>query len=144
MVVDLAALPGTRLPEGRFTITAEENARLVRALGGRGLSEGEAHPVWGYIATQRGIGIDVADLLALAAFDIADGPMLASCMLTFAIPLRVNREYRVEGEVVGVERKDGRRAGMFDLLTVEERLLEGERLAATVRNVFVLPRKERA
>lgn len=144
MAVDLDTLPGTRLPVGRFTITDEENDRLVRALGGSSLLEGEAHSVWAYIAAQRGIGISVQDLLALAGFDIADGPMLASCQLTFATPLRVDREYRVEGEIVALERKRGRRAGAFDLLTVEERLLEGRQLVSTVRNVFVLPRKEHA
>lgn len=144
MAVELDALAGTKLPEGRFTISDEENGRLVQALRSGPLENDEAHPVWGYIAAQRGIGIAVSELLALAGFNVADGPMLASCTLTFTEPLQVGREYRVEGEVVGLERKHGRRAGVFDLLTVEERLVVGDRASASVRNVFVLPRRPKA
>jgi hypothetical protein len=134
-----AHLAGTSLPEGSFTITADEQARLADALG----SEGDgAHPVWAYIATQRGIGIGVAELCALADFDVADGPMLGSVELTYAGRIEVDVPYRVTGEVVGVERKQGRKAGTFDVLTFRERLIDpaGAEVAAAT-NTFILPRR---
>jgi hypothetical protein len=135
--------PPTALPEGVFTITAEDQALLSEALG-RG-DAGGAHPVWAYIATQRGIGISVADLCALADFDVNDGPMLGSVELTYAAPIELGIEYRVTGEVLGIERKHGRKAGTFDVMTFRERLLapDGAEVASAT-NTFILPRRETA
>jgi hypothetical protein len=137
----LEHLPGTELPAGSFTITAAEQAELEAALG-RGANAG-AHPVWAYIAAQRGIGIGVAELCALAGFDVGDGPMLGSVELTYGGELELDVEYRVTGEVVSIERKHGRRAGTFDVLTFRERLLApGGAEAASVTNTFILPRRD--
>jgi hypothetical protein len=137
----LEHLPGMELPAGSFTVTPEDQAQLAASLG-RGAPEG-AHPVWAYIATQRGIGISVADLCALADFDVDDGPMLGSVEMTYSRPLELGVEYRVTGEVVGIERKHGRKAGTFDVMTFRERLLapDGAEVASTT-NTFILPRRE--
>lgn len=135
-------LPGTELPAGAFTITPEEQERLASALGGDALG-GDPHPIWAYIATQRGIGIGVAELCALADFDVDDGPMLGSVELTYSAPLELGVEYTVTGEIVGIERKHGRKAGTFDILTFRERLLapDGAEVASTT-NTFILPRRD--
>jgi hypothetical protein len=135
--------PGTELPAGSFTITPGEQGRLIGALGGTTF-EG-AHLVWAYIATQRGIGISVADLCALADFDVDDGPMLGSVEMTYSRPIELGVEYRVTGEVVGIERKHGRKAGTFDVMTFRERLLapDGAEVASAT-NTFILPRRETA
>lgn len=132
---------GTTLPAGSFTITPGEQERLAGALGGTSFAG--AHLVWAYIATQRGIGISVADLCALADFDVADGPMLGSVELTYSRPIELGVEYQVTGEVVGIERKHGRKAGTFDVMTFRERLLapDGAEVASTT-NTFILPRRE--
>ena len=129
------------MPAGTFTITPGEQQQLVGALGGTSF-EG-AHLVWAYIATQRGIGISVADLCALADFAVEDGPMLGSVEMTYSRPLELGVEYRVTGEVIGIERKHGRKAGVFDVMTFRERLLapDGAEVASTT-NTFILPRRE--
>lgn len=140
-VPGLEHLPGTALPEGSFTITPDEQHRLADSLGGA--SGDGAHPAWAYIATQRGIGISVADLCALADFDVNDGPMLGSVELIYAGEIEIGVEYRVTGEVVGIERKHGRKAGTFDIMTFRERLLAPDGAeVATSTNTFILPRRE--
>jgi hypothetical protein len=137
--VRLAA--GTELPAGSFTITASDQEQLVATLG-REATGGDPHPIWAYIATQRGIGIGVAELCALADFDVDDGPMLGSVELTYSGPLELGVEYTVTGEIVGLERKQGRKAGTFDVLTFRERLLApGGAEVATTTNTFILPRR---
>jgi hypothetical protein len=135
-------LAGRELPEGAFTITREEELRLAEALDSPP-DASHPHPVWAFIATQRGIGLEVDELCALADFDIADGPMLGSVELTYARPLELDTAYRVTGEIVGVERKQGRRTGVFDVLTFSERLVtpHGE-VIATSTSRFILPRRE--
>jgi hypothetical protein len=134
-------LPGTVLPEGTFTITAEEQEQLAGALGSA--ADDGAHPVWAYFAPQRGIGIGIADLCGLADFDVADGPMLGSVDLTYASPLEVGVPYRVTGEMLAIERKQGRKTGTFDVMSFRLRLIgpDGEEVAS-VTNSFILPRRE--
>jgi hydroxyacyl-ACP dehydratase HTD2-like protein with hotdog domain len=86
----------------------------------------------------------VADLLARADFAIEDGPLLGSCGLAFATPLRVGVPYDVVGEIVDVERKQGR-SGTFDVLRFRERLLDAVGTeVASATNVFILPRQAAA
>lgn len=141
-VAGLEELPGTVLPAGSFTISASENADLAGVLEGPAPAGEAAHPLWAYIATQRGIDIGITELCALADFDVADGPMLGSTKLTYGEPLQVGVEYAVQGEVVDIVRKEGR-SGTFDILTFRERLLdpEGEE-AASATNTFILPRRQ--
>jgi hypothetical protein len=135
-------LAGTELRAGSFTITPADQEQLVSALG-RGVASGDPHPIWAYIAAQRGIGIGVAELCALADFDVDDGPMLGSVELTYAAPLELGVEYTVTGEVVDLERKHGRKAGTFDVLTFRERLLApGGAEVASTTNTFILPRRD--
>jgi len=139
----LERLAGTPFPEGSFTIAAEEDAELREIIGSEPSTGGLAHPLWAYIATQRGIGISVADLCRLADFDIADGPMLGSTELEYAATLRPGVAYRVVGEIVDVVRKHGR-SGTFDVLRYRERLLDGADTVATTTSTFILPRLEDA
>jgi hypothetical protein len=141
-VAGLEELPGTELAAGSFTIDASENADLAEVLEGPTPAGDVAHPLWAYIATQRGIDIGIAELCALADFDVADGPMLGSTKLTYGKPLRVGVEYAVKGEIIDIVRKEGR-SGTFDILTFRERLLDADgEEAASATNTFILPRRQ--
>ena len=52
------SLDGTKL----FTISAEENAKLCRSVGVEPATDGTAHPIYYYIATQVAMGKTVAGL----------------------------------------------------------------------------------
>jgi hypothetical protein len=138
-----ATLPGTALPEGSFTISAEENGKVIDILGATPDAASEANPMWAFIATQRGIGISVAELCALADFDVNDGPMMAGWQVVFHDKLLVGHPYRVTGEITDIVRKRGK-SGLFDLMTFVERLVDGDgRDVVETTTTFVLPRKSR-
>jgi hypothetical protein len=138
------SLPGTPLPEGTFTITEVDERRVLDVIGGAPTADGAAHPLWAYIAAQRGIGISVADICGLAAFNVNDGPMLGSSHLEYHGPIRIGVPYRVTGEVLGIERKHGT-IGVFDLLEFREDLLaEDGSLVASSTSIYILPRREAA
>jgi hypothetical protein len=139
-IPELEHLAGTSLPEGTFTISDLEDEQLREVLHAPPSQSGVAHELWAYIATQRGIGISVADLCRIAQFDIADGPMLGSTELEYSSAMRIGTRYRVEGEVLGVERKHGR-SGTFDVMRYRERLLSGDDLIASATSTFILPRR---
>jgi hypothetical protein len=137
-----APLAGTPLTSGTIRIGLAENSSLESILGGSPSTEGgELHPLFGYIAPQRGIGTSIAALCELADFAIDDGPMLGTMELEFTGVLRPDTDYRVDGEVVDLMRKSSRRLGAFDLLTYQERLSDGSgRVVVTATTSFVLPR----
>jgi N-terminal half of MaoC dehydratase len=141
-VPGLEHLPGTELPAGTFTITAEEDARVLEVVGGEPSGDGSAHPLWAYIAPQRGIGISVAEICRLADFDVADGPMLGSSELELHAPIRLGQEYTVTGRVLSIDRKHGS-IGTFDLMAFREDLLDADgNLVAASTSTYVLPRRE--
>ena len=135
-------LPRTALASGTITIPQAESDRLATVLGSEPPASGRLHPLYGYIAAQRGIGVRIPELCALAEFDIDDGPMLGSLEVTIAGELEAGTEYAVDGEVLGIERKHGRTIGTFDVMTFRERLVAADgAVVATSRVSFVLPRK---
>lgn len=134
---------GTTLPGGTYELTAEENARLCRALGAAPDPEGRAHPLFYYVATQVGMGISVADLLRLCDFDVADGPLMTGSDMTLTEELRVGQVYEVEGEIVSLERKPSRTFGAVDKLRFRVRLRDtAQRIVVDCTNEWVLPRRE--
>ncbi len=134
-------LPGTKLPVGEFTILEEEQKLTLEIIGGTDSGPGVAHPLWAYIAPQRGIGITVDEICKLANFDMSDGPMLGSSHLEYRDKLRIGVSYEVTGEVIGIERKHGG-SGTFDVLEFREELREpgGEMVCAST-STYILPRR---
>lgn len=124
-----------------IVISAAENAELCASLGVCAAANGQAHPSYYYTATQVGMGISVAALCEACAFDVDDGPMLASSEAAFSGPILTDTPYQVRGEVLALTRKASRKLGAMDLLEYQLRLIapSGE-AAVQVKNVWVLPR----
>ena len=140
------AVAGTKLDGTEiFTISAVENAALCRSTGVEPATDGSAHPIYYYIATQVAMGQTVAGLCAVCEFDVEDGPMMGSSGVRFQSPLHTGGSYRVSGEILGLERKKSRKLGVMDVLTYRLRLHkpDGTTVLET-DNVWVLPRKELA
>ena len=135
-------ISGSALRSGSVTVTASDAARLEDVLGSPRPSAG-LHPLFAFIAAQRGIGVSVAELCEIAEFDVEDGPLLGSLDIEWSRPLHANAEYAVEGEINSLVRKHGR-SGVFDVLTFQERLVDTAGVAATVDAIFILPRHGRA
>ncbi|KFL47545.1 hypothetical protein IL54_2969 [Sphingobium sp. ba1] len=126
-----------------FTISAEENAALCRSTGIEPASDGTAHPIYYYVATQVAMGKTVAGVCEACQFDVDDGPMMGSSGVKFDAPLMVGTSYKVTGEILSLIRKRSRKLGVMDVLTYRLRLhlLDGMQVLET-HNVWVLPRKE--
>lgn len=130
-----------QLVPGEIRIAQAESIRLASVLRSPEPPAGRLHPLHAYIAMQRGIGTGIADLCAIANFEIEDGPMMGSIDLQIAADLLPDHTYKVAGEVVSLVRKTGSTLGDFDLLTYSERLIdESGQVVATATNTFVLPR----
>lgn len=137
---------GTRLDGAEpYAITAAQNAELCRSTGIEPATDGQAHPIYYYVATQVAMGLTVAQMCAACDFDVEDGPMMGSSEVRFAGSLKVDVPYRVTGEILDLVRKRSRKLGVMDVLTYRLRLHEdtGEAVLET-DNVWILPRGEPA
>jgi hypothetical protein len=137
---DYSHLIGHRFPGGRVTIP-DWLAWLWRDAVLADDAGPGVHPGLAYLAAVQGSGVTFQDIFDLADATAESGPMFGEQTLTFAAPLQVGTEYRVEGGITDVVRKHGRRAGTFDMLTFELRLLDADGSpVATNVNTFIFPR----
>jgi acyl dehydratase len=138
----LEELPGTRLPHGTLTLSTQDHRAFAQHVGADPEDDGTLTALWLVVSNLRGLGIRLDELFALAGCDMAvDGPMLGGCDMEMTRPVKLDQPYRTTGEVLSIERKSGRRAGVFDLMRVRVALADdhGEAAAVTVR--YVLPRR---
>ena len=84
------SLDGTKI----FTISLEENAALCRSTGVEPASDGSAHPIYYYIATQVAMGKTVAGVCETCEFDVEEGPMMGSSGVKFTEQLMVGESYK--------------------------------------------------
>jgi len=137
---DYSHLVGHRFPGGTVTIPGWLAWLWRDAVLAEDPASG-VHPGLAYLAAVQGSGVTFQDIFDLAGASAESGPMFGEQTLIFAAPLEIDVEYRVEGEITGVVRKHGRRAGTFDMLTFELRLRDGGGgLVATNVNTFIFPR----
>ena len=131
-------LAGHELPPGSARLEPYQNWLLHDAFYSPPRSE--PHPVAAFVLANRGIGISLTDLFALFGSDINDGPLLAESSIELHRPLAEDAEYQVRGVIESIERRRSRRIGPFDRITCRFDLLQSGDLAATVTNVFAIPR----
>lgn len=133
---------GYRLDGGEsYTISAAQNAALCRSTGIEPLTDGRAHPIYYYIATQIGMGSTVAGLCEACEFDLEDGPLMAGTSVVFHSWPKVGIAYRIQGEILGLTRKKSRKLGVMDLFEYRLGLLDGDDLILETTNRWMLPRK---
>ena len=131
-------LAGHRLPSGSARLEPYQNWLLHDAFYSP--PRPEPHPVAAFVLANRGIGISLADLFRLFGSDIDDGPLLAESSIELHRPLAEDADYEVRGVIESVERRRSRRIGPFDRITCRFDLFSGGTPAATVTNVFAVPR----
>ncbi len=127
-----------------YVISASQNAALCHSTGVEPASDGTAHPIYFFIATQLGMGKSVAEFCAAFDFDVADGPMIAGTAVHFHKPLRVETPYLVRGEILGATRKHSRKLGVMDIVQYRLALVADGEVVAEVTNSWVLPRKAKS
>lgn len=115
---ELEALVGTELPDGRFRIEPDAHRRAVAAMHWPDWNWPVAHPAYGHIALNSGMGMAREDFFALCGSTLRTGALFGRGVITYQRPMRIGAEYVISATIIGAERKSGRRAGSFDLVTV--------------------------
>lgn len=133
---------GHRFPGGSYTIEHWENFLVHDALRTTVDRSGLAHPAMLFHVPIAGVGMTIADVFALCEAESDEAVRAGAYVWEVARPLREEVTYRMEGGIVAVERKDGRRGGMMDLVTFRIEVIspvDGQ-VDATVTNTWVFLR----
>lgn len=141
-VAELERLVGTDLPTGEFTVQPHEHWLVCDAIGAPPHRAGPAHPMYPYYATLVGMGVTLSELFAM--FDVRDddGVMAGETRMVSRAPIWVGTTYAIPATILGIERKQGRRLGTFDLMRFELGVVNPTgQTVATVENTFVFPRR---
>jgi len=135
-------LVGFRYPDGATVIRRHEVWLGHEAMLVPGDADGQLAALWPLIAGLRGMGTSVADLCELARMGPDDSIMFGELEISQAVPLEVDTEYSIQGEIRDVVRRTGKRSGVFDVVTFELQVLTPSGApAATVTNSFVFVRR---
>ncbi|WP_293855056.1 hypothetical protein [uncultured Alsobacter sp.] len=137
------SLVGRRLPGGTLVIAPTDDAALRGILGSAAGPAGEAHPLFGFIGAMRGMGIDWHGFFALCGASADDGPMMGETDLDLRRPLATGQAYAVTATIVGFVRKEGRRTGPFDVVTLQVDIADESGPVAVLRQSIILPRAAR-
>ena len=141
-VEELEALVGTSFPGGTYTIEPYEHWLMTDAVGATPNREGTAHPMYAYYGALAGMGMSVDDVFVRVGATADDGPMFGEAGIEVLCPLQIGATYAVTGVFESALRKEGRKAGVFDIVgfRLELRDANGE-LAAVSTNSWIFPRR---
>jgi hypothetical protein len=110
-------MEGQRFPGGTTMIERWENHLLCDTMGIEPLPDGLAHPAALFHIPLRGVQLTIQEMLAYGKPESEDAVRAGGYRWTLHQPLKVDTPYRCTGEIVGTVRKEGRRAGVMDLMT---------------------------
>ena len=139
---DYSHLVGHRFPGATYTLAPHTSWLWEDCILEPHDSE-VAHPSLGYFIAMGGLGVSIGDVMALMDGSPDSGVMFGENQLELNGPLRVGASYTCDAEITGVERKSGRRAGVFDKLTFEIRVREDGAAEPVVvcTNTWIFPRR---
>lgn len=142
-LAELEALVGHRFPGGTYRVEPYRDWLVRDAVLAEPAAGDVVHPMFCYYGALAGMGISLDELFALAGATADSGVMFGEARIDLRRPLVVGEQLTVRGGITGVQRKEGRKAGVFDILAFELELVGGsEDVAAVSTNSFVFPRRD--
>jgi len=134
-------LVGHRFPGGTYTLPGwlswlwADAAQLPP-------DDDAAHPALAYIVAMQGAGVSIQDIFDLMDATADSGVMFGECQLDYHGIMRPGATYECDGEIIEVQRKSGRRAGVFDKLSFRVGLREpgAAEPVAVCTNTWIFPR----
>jgi hypothetical protein len=140
-MTDYAELVGRRFPAGTYTLPEYvcwlwSDAAQLRPVY-------DAHPGLAHVIATYGMGVSVQDILDLMGATTESGVTFGEFGVEYHGTLRAGATYECDAEVFEVERKRGRRAGVFDKLSFKVTIREkgSEATVAVCTNVWIFPRR---
>lgn len=139
---DLGALVGRRFPGGSYTVARWENVLLHDVVEAAPAPGGLVHPIGLFHIPLAACGWTYDEIFQLCGAESAEAVRAGEYDWQIVDPLREGHTYDVGGEFTAVERKTGRRGGVFDKVTFRLDLTDHDTgaVAAVVTNSWLFLR----
>lgn len=133
---------GYRLPGGTYTVEPGKHALFREAVEAEPSPEGNAHPMFAFIAAHNGMGLTFPQFMQLLQAPLDAGALFGQEDLQVLRPLRIGETVTVRGSIVEARSTRGAKAGNFDLVTCGLELIDAEGVRiCTSRETYVIPRR---
>jgi hypothetical protein len=139
----MRALVGFEFPGGQVDIERWENVLIHHVTGLEPPHHGYAHPVYAFNAPLSAMGLSYQELFDLCHAESAEAIRAGGYDFEYHQPLREGVTYRSQGSIISVDRKRGKRAGLFDLVRFRLQLRDDlDNLVLTATNEWIFLRSE--
>lgn len=137
---DMQALIGRAFPGGSYFVERWENVLLHDVVEFPPAPDGLLHPIALFHVPLAACGWTYSEIFAICGAESAEAVRAGEYEWELLGELREQQHYDVTGEFVAVERKQGRRGGVFDAVTFRLDLsLDGD-VVARVSNTWLFLR----
>ncbi len=130
----MLALVGHRFPGGTYRIQHWENWLLTDCTGAGQLPDGLVHPIALFHVPILGSGTTITELFALGHASGAGSVGLDGYDWEYFDSLREDIEYRIEGGVTAVERREDESGRIYDAFAFSIELFDQDRMVARITN----------
>lgn len=139
----MEALVGTRFPGGEYTVERWENVLLYDVVEFPPDVDGIVHPIGLFHVPLAACGWNYRQIFEVCRAESDEAVRAGEYTWELHAPMREGVTYQVGGEFTDVERKQGRRGGVFDKVTFRLDLTapDGDDVA-TVTNSWLFLRSE--
>jgi hypothetical protein len=142
-LAEMQALVGFEFPGGQVDIEKWENFLVHDVTGLEPPQHGYAHPVYAFNAPLSGMGLSYQELFDICHAESAEAIRAGGYDFQYHQPLREGVTYRTRGSILSVDRKRGKRAGLFDLVRFRLELLDSnDDLVLSATNEWIFLRSE--
>lgn len=141
---EMEALVGRRFPGGSYVVERWENALLHDVVESPEPTAGLVHPIGLFHVPLAACGWTYAEIFEVCRAESDEAIRAGEYTWELFAPLREGVDYAISGEFVDVERKRGRRGGLFDAVTFRLDVTDratGQR-AAAVTNTWLFLRSD--
>ncbi len=140
---EMRRLVGYRFPGGSYTIEHWENFLVHDATRGGPPTADLAHPIYAFNAPLAAMGMSFQDFFDLCRAESNEAIRAGGYDFEYHKPLREGVTYQVTGSILGVDRKRGRRAGLFDLVRFRLDMVDEDGdVAVTATNEWIFLRSD--
>ena len=141
-IEQIQELVGYRFPSGTYKIEHWENYLLTEATAGEHVSSAYAHPSFLFHAPLAAVGLSYQEIFDLCDAESADAVRAGEYDWEIFRTLEEGIQYQAQGQILSVERKTGKRAGVFDAVAFAIELSDTKGVAARVTNTWLFLRTE--
>ena len=141
-IEQMQELVGYRFSSGAYKIEHWENYLLTEATAGQHFPSAYAHPSFLFHAPLAAVGLTYQEIFDLCGAESADAVRAGEYDWEIFRTLKEGVQYQAQGQILSVERKAGKQAGVFDAVVFAIELSDATGVVVRATNTWLFLRTE--